>query len=137
MTEVPADTDVLGRVLVIVPTYNERDNIDIITDRLRRAVPSVDLLIVDDGSPDGTGELADRLAAADDQVHVLHRTSKAGLGAAYVAGFGWALEQRLRRRRRDGCGRLALSRNSCPGCSRRCTDADLVLGARWVDGGHG
>ena len=80
-------------MLVIVPTYHERDNIEHIVGRLRAAVPSRDVLVVDDASPDGTGDLADALAAADPQVHVLHRPRKEGLGAAYLAGFGWGLER--------------------------------------------
>ena len=75
----------LGPVLVVIPTYNERDNIGKIVKRLHTALPTVHALVVDDGSPDGTGQLADEMAAADDRVHVLHRTEKAGLGAAYIA----------------------------------------------------
>src|SRR5690348_16129531 len=82
----------LGRVLVIIPTYNEADNVKVITKRLRAAVPEAHVLIADDNSPDGTGKIADELAEADDHVRVLHRPGKQGLGAAYIAGFGWALE---------------------------------------------
>ena len=82
----------LGRVVMVIPTYNEADNLDWVVGRLRVAEPSVDLLVVDDNSPDGTGALADQLAAADPAVHVLHRPGKAGLGAAYLAGFAWALD---------------------------------------------
>src|SRR3982751_5606279 len=74
----------VGRVLVVIPTYNEADNVRLITSRVRRAVPSVDILVADDNSPDGTGDLADEIAAADDHVFVLHRAGKEGLGAAYV-----------------------------------------------------
>jgi dolichol-phosphate mannosyltransferase len=130
-----ADDGVLGKVLVIVPTYNERDNVEIITDRLRKAVPHVDLLIVDDVSPDGTGDIADKLAAADDQVHVLHRASKAGLGAAYVAGFGWALDRGYDVAvEMDADGSHAPEQ--LPRLLEALQDADLVLGARWVDGGQ-
>src|SRR3569833_3071540 len=73
----------VGRVLVVLPTYNEADNIRSITDRVRRAVPSVDILVADDNSPDGTGAIADELAVADDHIFVLHRAGKEGLGAAY------------------------------------------------------
>jgi dolichol-phosphate mannosyltransferase len=83
----------LGRVVMVVPTYNERDNLAWIVGRLRAATPDVDVLVVDDGSPDGTGKLADELAAADPQVTVLHRAEKAGLGAAYLHGFSVALER--------------------------------------------
>ncbi|BEP15867.1 polyprenol monophosphomannose synthase [Acidothermaceae bacterium B102] len=135
MTASTADNAVLGKILVIVPTYNERDNVEIIAGRLRAAVPDVDLLIVDDGSPDGTGDIADKLAAHDEQVHVLHRTSKAGLGAAYVAGFGWALERGY-----DVAVEMDADGSHAPEQLPRLLaalhDADLVLGARWVDGGQ-
>ncbi|MGL5827973.1 MAG: glycosyltransferase, partial [Angustibacter sp.] len=91
MTESPAQ-DPLGRVLVVIPTFNEIENLSAIVQRMRAAVPAAEILIVDDNSPDGTGRLADELAAADAQIHVLHRTEKAGLGAAYLAGFTWALD---------------------------------------------
>ena len=79
----------LDKVLVIIPTYNELENIELITSRLRRAVPQAHILIADDNSPDGTGDVADRLAEADDHIHVMHRQGKQGLGAAYIAGFRW------------------------------------------------
>src|SRR5881275_729507 len=81
----------LGRVLVVVPTYNERENIEAILGRIRAAVPDVHVLVVDDSSPDGTGKLADEFAERDECVQVLHRTEKNGLGQAYIAGFRWAL----------------------------------------------
>ena len=81
------------RVLVIIPTYNELENLPLIAGRVRKAVPQVDVLVADDHSPDGTGDLADTLAAADPQLHVLHRAGKEGLGAAYLAGFAWGLER--------------------------------------------
>ena len=93
MTETDRPGGPLGRVAVIVPTYNERANLEQIASRLRTAVPDADLLIVDDNSPDGTGEAADKLAAGDARIHVLHRPAKAGLGSAYIAGFRWALER--------------------------------------------
>ena len=80
------------RVLVVVPTYDEVANLGAVLDRLHAAVPTAHALVVDDASPDGTGELADARAATDERVHVLHRTAKAGLGPAYVAGFSWAAE---------------------------------------------
>ena len=93
------------------------------------------MLVVDDASPDGTGELADELAAADPRVRVLHRTGKAGLGAAYLAGFAAALRGRLPGRRRDGRRRLARPRRTCPALLAALDDADLVLGSRYVPGG--
>src|SRR5579863_10323978 len=81
-----------GRVVIVMPTYNERQNLEIIAGRIREAVPDAHLLVVDDNSPDGTGDLADKLAEADSRVHDMHRSEKAGLGRAYVAGFTWALD---------------------------------------------
>lgn len=124
----------LGRVVMVVPTYNEADNIGWIIGRLRRSQPDVDVLVVDDGSPDGTGALADDLAAADPQVHVLHRTAKAGLGAAYLHGFGWALDQGY-----DVVGEMDADGSHQPEELGRLLDAlhhaDLVIGSRWVRGG--
>jgi dolichol-phosphate mannosyltransferase len=124
----------LGRVLVVVPTYNERENIESIGDRLHRAVPAAHLLVVDDGSPDGTGEVADRMAADSPGVHVLHRSAKAGLGAAYTAGFGWAREQGY-----DVVVEMDADGSHAPEELPRLLDAlagaDVVLGSRWVDGG--
>jgi dolichol-phosphate mannosyltransferase len=81
------------RALVIVPTYNEKDNIPRLIPAILSQDPSLDVLVVDDGSPDGTGRVADEIAAANPRVHVLHRSGKLGLGTAYVAGFKWALER--------------------------------------------
>ena len=83
----------LDRVLVIIPTYNEAQNIESIANRLRRAVPDAHILVADDNSPDGTGAIADRLAAGDAHIHVMHRKGKEGLGAAYLAGFHWGLDE--------------------------------------------
>jgi dolichol-phosphate mannosyltransferase len=81
------------RALVIIPTYNERENVLKIIDAVQSQSPILDVLIVDDGSPDGTGALVDERAAVDDRVHIIHRGRKLGLGTAYVAGFRWALER--------------------------------------------
>src|SRR5437762_6943649 len=81
-----------GKTLVIVPTYNERENLPAIAEALLKLPVPVDLLVVDDNSPDGTGRLADELAARHPSIHVLHRAEKNGLGRAYCAGFAWALE---------------------------------------------
>jgi len=125
----------IGRVLVIVPTYNEKDNVEIITRRLRAAVPTADLLIADDNSPDGTGRLADTLAAADPQVHVLHRPGKGGLGAAYIAGFTWALDNGYDVAvEMDADG--SHSPEQLPRLLDALRDADLVLGSRYVGGGE-
>ena len=124
------------RVLVCIPTYNERDNLLRIVARVRAATPQADVLVVDDSSPDGTGQLADELAATDAQVHVLHRAGKAGLGAAYVAAFGWALEREydvIVEMDADG----SHAPEQLPRLLRAVADgADLALGSRWVSGGE-
>lgn len=124
----------VGRVLVVTPTYNEAENLRIHVGRVRAAVPAVDLLIADDGSPDGTGAIADELAGADAQVHVLHRSAKQGLGAAYVAGFGWARERGYDVVvEMDADGSHAPEQLSLLLDALR--DADVVLGSRYVRGG--
>jgi len=123
-----------GTTVVIIPTYNERDNLDGIVARTRQAVPAADILIVDDNSPDGTGELAEKLALTDGQVHVLHRTQKAGLGAAYLAGFAWALDRGygvLVEMDADGSHDPA----ELPDLLAALANADLIIGSRWVRGG--
>jgi len=125
----------LGRVLVIVPTYDEAENLEGVITRLRAAVPEAHVLVADDTSPDGTGRIADRLAAADDHVHVLHRPGKAGLGAAYLAGFRWGSDRGfdvLVEMDADGSHRP----EELPRLLDALRDADLVLGSRWVPGGR-
>ncbi|BFV57688.1 polyprenol monophosphomannose synthase [Kitasatospora sp. CMC57] len=125
----------LGGVLVIIPTYNEAENVELITARVRAAVPEAHVLVADDNSPDGTGDLADKLAAADDHVHVLHRRGKEGLGAAYLAGFRWGLDQGyqvLVEMDADGSHRP----EELPRLLTALRTADLVLGSRWVPGGE-
>ena len=125
----------IGSVLVIVPTYNEIENLELIAGRLHAAVPAASLLVVDDNSPDGTGRLADELAAAHDWVHVLHRTDKQGLGAAYVAGFGWARQHDydvVVEMDADG----SHAPEQLPRLLAALENADLVLGSRWVEGGE-
>jgi dolichol-phosphate mannosyltransferase len=124
----------LGRVLVIIPTYNEADNVKQITGRVRAAVPEAHLLVADDNSPDGTGKIADELAEADDHVRVLHRPGKQGLGAAYVAGFRWALDNGYDVAvEMDADGSHAPE--ELPKLLAALREADLVLGSRWVRGG--
>lgn len=126
--------DGLGRVVMVVPTYNEAANLAWIVARLREAVPEVDVLVVDDSSPDGTGAIADDLAAADSRVRVLHRQGKEGLGAAYLAGFQVALDAGY-----DVIGEMDADGShqpeQLPLLLEALRDADLVIGARWVPGG--
>ena len=122
-------------MLVVIPTYNEAENVEPILDRLLSANPDVHALIVDDDSPDGTGTRADEIARREDRVHVLHRTAKVGLGAAYIAGFRWALEREY-----DAIVEMDADGSHAPEQLPRLigalTDADLVLGARWITGGR-
>jgi dolichol-phosphate mannosyltransferase len=123
-----------AKILVIIPTYNERENIEQIVARLHASVPESDVLIVDDGSPDGTGKIADELAEADARVHVLHRATKAGLGAAYIAGFDWGLDAGydvLVEMDADG----SHAPEQLPRLLEALQHADLVLGSRWMPGG--
>ncbi|MEC5183154.1 dolichol-phosphate mannosyltransferase [Cryobacterium sp. MP_3.1] len=125
--------------LVIIPTYNEFENLEKIVSRLLTATPAAHVLIVDDGSPDGTGALADRMAEADDRIKVEHRTGKLGLGSAYVLGFMWGLARGYEfliemdadgshppERLPDMIGRVASDEPGAP---------DLAVGSRWVPGG--
>jgi len=124
----------IGRVLVVIPTYNEADNVRLITDRVRRAVPSVDILVADDNSPDGTGAIADEISAGDDHVFVLHRAGKEGLGAAYVAGFAWAKNKGY-----DAVVEMDADGSHAPEELHKLLDAlrdtDAVLGTRYIPGG--
>jgi len=123
------------RVLVLIPTYDERENLPRIVGRVRAAVPGADVLVIDDDSPDGTGEVADGLARFDTQVHVLHRTSKSGLGAAYLAGFAWGLQRGydvLVEMDADGSHQP----EQLPRLLHALDRADVVLGSRWVPGGE-
>lgn len=122
------------RTVVVLPTYNEKDNlVDVIT-RIGASAPQVDILVVDDNSPDGTGRLADRLALTNPRVHVLHRAEKAGLGAAYLEGFGWAIASGY-----DVMVECDADGSHHPEELHRLLDAleqhDLAIGSRWVAGG--
>jgi dolichol-phosphate mannosyltransferase len=125
----------LGRILVVIPTYNEAPNLSAIVGRLRQAVPTAEVLVVDDASPDGTGQIADQLAVNDRAVHVLHRVQKAGLGAAYRAGFGWGLANHfdvLVEMDADG----SHLPEQLPRLLAALQDADVVVGSRYVPGGQ-
>jgi glycosyltransferase involved in cell wall biosynthesis len=122
------------RVLVIVPTYNEVENLERILERLHASVPSAHALVVDDRSPDGTGDLAEKLAQLDPRVHLLRRAAKAGLGPAYVAGFRWARENGydvVVEMDADG----SHAPEQLPQLLAALDSADLVLGSRYVPGG--
>ena len=125
----------LGRVLVVIPTYNEAENLQPVVARLRASVPEADVLVVDDGSPDGTGDIADRLAAADPSVHVLHRTgrpawarrtSPGSAGRWPTATTWWSRWTPTARTRPEELPRLLTA----------LREADLVIGSRWVPGGQ-
>ncbi len=123
------------RGIVVIPTYNEAPNIELILDRVRACVSQLDVLVVDDDSPDGTGDLAEKVATHDPHVRVLHRAEKTGLGAAYLAGFAWAM-------RRDYEIIVEMDADGShlpeqlPRLLEAIGDADLVIGARWVPGGR-
>jgi len=124
-----------GPVLVVIPTYDEVTNIELVVRGVRAAVPDADVLVVDDASPDGTGAVADALAAADPAVNVLHRTAREGLGGAYRAGFGWGLArgyQVLVEMDADLSHQPAQLPAVLAGLD---AGADLSLGSRWVPGG--
>ena len=122
------------QVLVVIPTYDERENVEQIVGRVRACVPGAHVLVADDNSPDGTGKIGDELAAVDPSVHVLHRQSKEGLGAAYLAGFRWGID--------NGYGVLvemdadgSHQPEELPRLLDALASADLVIGSRWVRGG--
>lgn len=124
----------LTRVAVLIPTYNERENLPRVVSRVRAAAPEVDVVVLDDNSPDGTGDVADALAAEDSKVQVIHRPGKQGLGAAYLAGFQWAIEQgydAVVEMDADGSHQP----EHLPELLEAAKDADLVIGSRWIPGG--
>ena len=126
---------VTGRALIVVPTYNERDNVAEVVDRFLAAAPEADLLFVDDNSPDGTGAVLDEIARTNPRVHVMHRAGKLGLGTAYVEGFWWGLERGydfLLEMDAD----FSHDPRYLPEMLRRAREgADVVIGSRYVDGG--
>lgn len=141
MTEPPPpDNDATGAfepgsVVVAIPTYNERDNIDYIVDAVRRRAPGADILIVDDNSPDGTGQRADEHAEDDKHVNVLHRSEKSGLGAAYLAAFRWAKDHHY-----DVVVQMDADGSHNPKDIPRLLSAldgsDVAIGSRYVPGGR-
>jgi dolichol-phosphate mannosyltransferase len=123
----------MNRTLVVVPTYNERENLPSLAQRLLALPVPVDMLVVDDNSPDGTGKLADELAARHSSIHVLHRTEKNGLGRAYVAGFQWALEHGYEFVF-ELDGDFSHNPDDIPMFLEAAQNADLVLGSRYLNG---
>jgi len=125
----------MRRSLIIIPTYNEAANLEPLVTSLRAHAADADILVVDDASPDGTGEIADRLAQ-DPAIHVLHRAGKEGLGVAYCAGFAWGLQ----RPEYDWFVEMDADGSHRPAELRRLRNAayaaDLVIGSRWVSGGR-
>jgi len=123
----------MNRTLVVVPTYNERENLPPLARRILALPSKVDLLVVDDNSPDGTGKIADQLAAESSSINVLHRTEKNGLGRAYIAGFKWALEHGY-----DFVfeldGDFSHNPDDIPMFLEAAQEADLVLGSRYLNG---
>ena len=121
------------RALVVVPTYNEAMNLPLIVPQILAQDPRIDLLVVDDNSPDGTGQIADEMAATEPRVHVLHRPGKGGLGKAYLAGFRWALERDY-----EFVFEMDADFSHDPkflsGFLARRQDADLVIGSRYKTG---
>ena len=123
----------MNRTLVVVPTFNERENLPPLTQRLLALPTPVDMLVVDDNSPDGTGRVADGLAERHSSIHVLHRTEKSGLGRAYIAGFKWALENRFEFIL-EMDGDFSHNPDDIPVFLDAAKGADLVLGSRYLNG---
>lgn len=121
------------RYLVIIPTYNERENLPRKVPRVLDQDPRLEILVVDDASPDGTGELADAMAEADPRIHVLHREGKGGLGAAYLAGFAWALERDFELLFEMDAD-ISHPPEALPRLIEEAEDHDVVIGSRYVDG---
>lgn len=130
--------DDLGKVVVAIPTYNEKESLPVTVERLRKALPAVKVVVVDDNSPDGTGELAQSLAAGDDHIHVLHREGKEGLGPAYIHAFRWARQAGFRwvvEMDADGSHRPEQLIRLLVRGIKSPDKPELVIGSRWVRGG--
>ena len=123
----------MNQTLIIVPTYNERENFPRMAEKLLSLPVAIDVLVVDDNSPDGTGKLADEMAAKHPQIKVLHRTEKNGLGRAYIAGFKWALEHGYEFIFEMDCD-FSHDPNEIPAFLKAAQNADLVLGTRYRGG---
>jgi dolichol-phosphate mannosyltransferase len=125
--------ELMNKALVIVPTYNERENLPEVAQRLLKLPIAVDLLVVDDNSPDGTGKLAEELSAKHPSIHVLHRHEKNGLGRAYCAGFKWALQRDYEFILEMDCD-LSHNPDDVPRLIEAAQNADLALGCRYLGG---
>jgi dolichol-phosphate mannosyltransferase len=121
------------KTLVIIPTYNERENIERIVPQVLEKDPSIHVLIVDDGSPDGTGQIAERMATENDRILVLHRKNKSGLGTAYITGFKFALEKSYDLIFEMDCD-FSHDPEYIPHFLEAIKDADLILGSRYISG---
>ena len=128
------DAALQGKTLVCIPTYNERENIERVVPAVLSELPEAHILVIDDGSPDGTGEIADRLSAEDSRIHVLHRVKKEGLGRAYIAGFDWALKKDYARIIEFDAD-FSHNPTYLPEMVKRLAEADIVVGSRRVPGG--
>lgn len=122
------------KALICLPTYNEAENLPLMVEAIFAVVPDIEILVIDDGSPDGTGAVADGIAARDGRVHVLHRTAKEGLGRAYIAGFRWALARDYQLIFEMDCD-FSHQPKYLPAFLAKARDADLVLGSRYIPGG--
>ena len=123
------------RVLIVIPTYNEIENLGPITSEVMKRTPQeVHVLVVDDGSPDGTGALAEKLSASEPRIHVLHRTQKQGLGPAYIAGFRWGFEQGFDQLVEMDAD-FSHHPSFLPAMLNLMNEHDFVIGSRYVDGG--
>ena len=123
------------RVVIVIPTYNEAENIGLIVPAIHEVDPAADILVVDDNSPDGTGKIVEGMAAADPRVHLLSRRGKEGLGRAYVAGFGWCLEHGYDVIVQMDCD-FSHQPRYLPSLLAALQDADVVIGSRYVKGGE-
>lgn len=123
----------MQKLLVIIPTYDERDNVKLVAETVHRTESTAHILFVDDNSPDGTGQVIDAMATENERIHTLHRELKEGLGRAYVAGFKWAIEQRYDLIMEMDAD-LSHNPQEIPNFVKAAQDADLVLGSRYCEG---
>ncbi len=127
--------EVIGsKILIVIPTYNERENLRLLAEEILQRVPGVHILVVDDNSPDGTGEEAETLSKQDSRIHVMHRQGKQGLGTAYIAGFRWALERSYEFVFEMDCD-FSHQPRFLPAFLEAAESADVVLGSRYIRGG--